>query len=132
VNAPAPIGVVLGNANADGAGSTRGWFVGHFIEQGDPRRTDAVEVKWGLHRAGESRPTPAPGADSTSLSILVRGRFRLTFPDAEAVLAEPGDYALWLPGIPHGWTAEEDSVVVTVRWPSRDCAAEGSEGQGGT
>ena len=113
-----PTGVTVGSAGADGDGDTWGWFVGHFIAPGDPRHTDAVEVKWGVHRAGESRPTLAPGRDSTSLSILVRGRFRLTFPDGEVVLATPGDYALWQPGVAHGWTAEEECVVVTVRWPS--------------
>ena len=65
------------------------------------------------------RAVPAPGLGCTSLSILVRGRFRLTFPDGEALLVTPGDYALWPPGVAHGWTAEEDCVVVTVRWPSR-------------
>lgn len=124
--------VTLGNAAADGARGTWGWFVGHFVRQGDPRHTEAVEVKWGVHQAGESRPVPAPGLGCTSLSILVRGRFRLTFPDGEALLVTPGDYALWPPGVAHGWTAEEDCVVVTVRWPSQDTSVtEGSEGSGG-
>jgi hypothetical protein len=129
MNPPVPAGVVMGNAGVDGAGDTRGWFVGHFVTRGDPRHTDAVEVKWGTHRAGESRPALSPGGGSTSLSILVRGRFRLTFPDGDVLLVAPGDYALWLPSVPHGWRAEEDSVVVTVRWPSHpQPVAAGREG----
>jgi hypothetical protein len=112
--------VVVGNAAADGAGPTRGWFVGHFISQpGTLRRTDAVEVKWGIHPAGETRSSMAMGSEATTLSILVSGAFRLVFHDREVRLSELGDYALFPPGIPHSWTADEDSVVVTVRWPSK-------------
>jgi hypothetical protein len=43
----------VGNANIDGE-STRGWLLGHFIGEGDdPRATTTVEVKWGVHPAGE-------------------------------------------------------------------------------
>jgi quercetin dioxygenase-like cupin family protein len=56
--------------------------------------------------------------EATTLSILVKGRFRLQFPEQEILLSREGDYALWLPGVPHYWSAEEDSVIVTVRWPS--------------
>jgi quercetin dioxygenase-like cupin family protein len=34
------------------------------------------------------------------------------------VLEQEGDYAMWGPGIGHSWHAEEDTVVITVRWPS--------------
>jgi hypothetical protein len=44
-----------GNANADGQ-RTRGWLLGHFLgEDGTVRATDAVEVNWGVHPAGERR-----------------------------------------------------------------------------
>jgi hypothetical protein len=124
-----PPGVVTGNAGTDAAGDTWGWLVGHFVAPGDPRHSDAVEVKWGVHRAGDSWPTPAPGRRSTSLSTLVRGRFRLIFPAGEVLLANPGDYALWPPGVAHDWTAEEECVVLTVRWPSGD-GGEAGPGEG--
>jgi hypothetical protein len=114
-----PAGVVCGNAAADGD-RYRGWLVGHFVEPaGDPRRTGDVSVKWGVHPAGEARTAWAANAVATTLSILVRGRFRIIFPDGECLLAREGDYALWAPGTPHHWHAETDSVVLTVRWPSR-------------
>ncbi len=110
--------VVTGNALADGAGH-RGWFVGHFVEAlAGPRRATAVEVKWGVHPAGETHAAWVRNATATTLSVLVRGRFRITFPDGDRLLQREGDYALWAPGVPHRWRAEADSVVLSVRWPS--------------
>jgi hypothetical protein len=108
-----------GNAAAEGD-RYHGWFVGHFVEPAeDARRTEAVSVKWGVHPAGEARTAWAVNAEATTLSVLVHGRFRITFPSGEYLLAEAGDYVLWPPGTPHHWRAEADSVVLTVRWPSR-------------
>ena len=68
----------VGNANIDGE-STRGWLLGHFIgEADDPRATTAVEVKWGIHPAGEGRDGWATDEQRTTMLVLVRGRFRLT------------------------------------------------------
>ena len=118
--------VTVGNAAIEGAGDTRGWFVGHFVESSASLRcTDAVEVKWGVHPAGQSRPRMAMGTQATTLSILVSGAFRVVFSDRDVCLARPGDYVLFPPGVLHGWVAEADSVVLTVRWPStRDDAVE--------
>lgn len=57
--------------------------------------------------------------EATTLSILIQGRFRLQFHDREVVLCNPGDYALWLPGVPHIWSAEAASTILTVRYPSK-------------
>ncbi len=114
-----PPEVRFGNAAADGD-RYRGWLLGHFVEPvGDPRRTDHVSVKWGGHPAGEARTAWAVSAEATTLAVLVRGRFRVTFPSAEYLLAREGDYVLWPPGTPHRWRAEADSIVLTVRWPSK-------------
>ncbi len=107
--------VTTGNAQIDGE-THWGWFVGKFITPDDPRSTDRLEVKWGTHRAGEARSQWSPPADTTTLSVLVSGRFLLTFPDRQVWLSTPGDYALWLPNTAHTWLAETDSVVLTVRW----------------
>ncbi|GGW83344.1 hypothetical protein GCM10010383_09940 [Streptomyces lomondensis] len=45
-----------GNAGEDAA-LDRGWILGHFKDVGDPRRSDAVEVKWGVHPRGTSGPS---------------------------------------------------------------------------
>lgn len=114
-----PPKVVFGNASVEGS-SRWGWFLGHFITPtDDPRSTPIVEVKWGVHKAGDERTQWATNAEATTLSILIKGRFRLQFPEQEILLSREGDYAIWSPGVPHCWCAEIDSTVVSVRWPSK-------------
>jgi hypothetical protein len=113
--------VVIGNAARD-AEPFQGWFVGHFVpaELG-ARSTEAVEVKWMTHALGEMRSAWGASTEATSLSLLVSGRIRIFFGTGqEALLAEPGDYVLWPPGLAHRWEIEQDATtVLTVRWPSR-------------
>ena len=113
-------GVLSGNATAAAVDQVRyGWFVGHFMPgPGDPRATPALEVKWAVYDGGETRDGWAFNRAAATLAILVRGRFRLRFPDRDVLLAQEGDYALWEPGIPHHWTAETAAIVLTLRWPS--------------
>jgi hypothetical protein len=60
-----------GNANDD-ADTNRGWLLGHFM--GDQtRNTDAVEIKWGLHPAGQRRDGWTDGEQRTTLLLLVSG-----------------------------------------------------------
>lgn len=66
-----------GNAADDGQ-TTRGWFLGHFINPpNDIRSTGDVEVKWGVHPAGDGRPEWAVDDRRTTLALLVRGYFRI-------------------------------------------------------
>ncbi|MFI7607708.1 signal peptidase I [Micromonospora sp. NPDC049366] len=109
--------VYVGNAGADGAVNA-GWLLGHFMPPGDPRHSTEVEVKWGVHAAGETRARWATGERRTALLVLVSGRFRVELPDRTVVLGEPGDYVVWGRGVDHSWYAETESVVLTVRWPS--------------
>lgn len=121
-----PPNIIFGNASREGE-KRAGWFLGHFINPtDDPRSTALLEVKWGIHKAGNSRTQWAKNAEATTLSILINGRFRLQFPEQEFVLSQEGDYALWLPGVPHHWSAEADSTIVTVRWPSKPGDSKGS------
>ncbi len=108
----------VGNAHTDGAGN-RGWLLGHFMDESDDvRASDAVEVKWGVHPAGEGRDAWSTNEQRTTLLILVSGRFRLDLSVGSFTLEREGDYALWGAGIDHSWQAEKDSIVITVRWPS--------------
>ena len=111
---------MIGNAATDSA-DLRGWLIGDFVpaELG-LRWTPAVEVKWGVHRLNETRAGWGVTPSATSLSVLVRGVIRLEFADGqEALLQEPGDYALWAAGVAHRWRIEQDDTVVfTVRWPA--------------
>jgi uncharacterized RmlC-like cupin family protein len=111
--------IVFGNAQKEGT-KRWGWFIGHFITpDNDPRSTSDLEVKWGIHQAGDARREWATNAEATTLSILISGQFRVQFPESEIVLSAQGDYVLWCPGVPHIWVAESDSTILTVRWPSK-------------
>ncbi|MEV1332366.1 signal peptidase I [Micromonospora costi] len=109
--------VYVGNAGVDGA-TNAGWLLGHFMPEGEVRHSTDVEVKWGVHPAGEARSRWATGERRTALLVLVDGRFRVELRDRTVVLGEPGDYVVWGPGVDHSWYAERESVVLTVRWPS--------------
>lgn len=107
-----------GNAAEDGR-ETRGWLLGHFIDPAKGvRSSKAVEVKWGIHPAGEKRPEWTADDHRTTLVLMVQGNFRVDLTEASVTLARQGDYVVWGPGIDHTWEAISDSVVITVRWPS--------------
>ncbi len=108
-----------GNAHDD-AGQYRGWLAGHFVDptDGPARATGAVEVKWGIHPRDEQRAGWTTGEWRSTLVILVSGVFRIDLTAGSVTLSRPGDYVTWGPGIDHSWQAEEDAIVVTVRWPS--------------
>jgi quercetin dioxygenase-like cupin family protein len=106
----------FGNAAADGA-ERRGWLVGPLMDPGSVRTTEAVEIQWGIHSAGERREEWFEPEEHTTVVLLVSGRFHVDLDVGSAVLYEQGDYAMWGPGIAHSWRAEEDSVVITIRWP---------------
>lgn len=109
--------VYVGNAGHD-APLDRGWLLGHFKDPGDPRHSADVEIKWGTHPPGDRRAQWATGEVRTALLVLISGRFRVELPDRTVVLRRQGDYVVWGKGVDHSWVAEEESVVLTVRWPS--------------
>jgi uncharacterized cupin superfamily protein len=107
-----------GNATEDGR-DTRGWLLGHFIDSPEGiRSTKDVEIKWGTHRTGEKRAEWTRDDQRTTLVLLISGNFVVSLTEGSAKLTRQGDYAVWGPGIDHSWEAKEDSVVITVRWPS--------------
>jgi hypothetical protein len=107
-----------GNAATDGQ-DYRGWIVGHFINDADSlRQSKDVEIKWGIHPKGDTRADWQQDEYRTTVVLLIQGTFRVNLTDASRLLTTPGDYVMWGPGTDHSWTAEEESVVLTVRWPS--------------
>ena len=109
--------VYVGNATVDGAGD-HGWLLGHFKPPGDVRQSDDMEIKWSVHPEGDERADWVRGERRTALLVLISGRFRVELPGRSVLLAEQGDYVVWGPGVDHSWRAEQESVVITVRWPS--------------
>lgn len=108
--------IYVGSAAAD-APANRGWLLGHFMPEADPRHSTDVEIKWGVHPKGDRRAEWVTGETRTALILLVSGRFRLEFPERSVLLASQGDYVLFS-GVGHSWYAEDESVIVGVRWPS--------------
>jgi hypothetical protein len=107
-----------GNAAIDGQ-DHRGWIVGHFMGDTDDIRTSKdVEIKWGIHPAGDERADWQTDEYRTTVVVLISGQFRLSLSNDDHRLANVGDYVMWGPGTGHTWAAEEDSVVLTIRWPS--------------
>ena len=126
------MGITTGNSSTDGS-PFNGWFVGtlndwvrqrHSNEESfGSRDSAAVEMKWGVHRAGETRADWAPCSDKHTMSLLVRGKFLLRFRSPhepttvnEQRLLREGDYAIWGTDVEHTWLIEEDAVIFTVRW----------------
>lgn len=109
-----------GNAIKDGK---RGWFVGQFIPPSlGLAHQQALEIKWDQHAKGERRRAWAKSLNATTISILVNGAFmtRLKAADEtqEILLSVPGDYVAFGPGVDHAWEALDNSLVITVRFPS--------------
>jgi hypothetical protein len=82
-----------------------------------------LAVKWFVHDPadppewGQAKPL----SRGRCLSLLTNpGGFELRFcrdgEQALVVLEEPGDFALWGPGLAHSWRVLQPSVVLTVRW----------------
>jgi hypothetical protein len=83
-----------GNAAEDGR-ETRGWLLGHFIDPADGVRSSRdVEVKWGVHPAGEERPEWTARDQRTTLVLLIVGNFRVDLTETSITLARQGDYVL--------------------------------------
>ncbi len=110
-------GGYVGNAGKDAA-LDRGWILVHFKDADDPRHSEDVEIKWGVHPAGDTRAQWVRGERRTALLVLISGRFRVEPPGRSVLLEEQGDYGVWGRGVDHSWVAEEESVVLTVRWLS--------------
>lgn len=109
-----------GNAYDDGA-ERRGWLIGHFIEPDtSPLHSSDVEIKWGTHTAGEERAewTDAASEVRTTMVMLIRGHFAVRLPDGDQEMKREGDFVVFGPGTSHSWQAFDDSIVMTVRWPS--------------
>jgi diadenosine tetraphosphate (Ap4A) HIT family hydrolase len=113
-----PSPVISGNA-VEASRNTRGWFLGHFMPADHPLRSEDVEIKWYTHAKGETREQWAPPNAVRTLNVLIRGKFVLLFPDREVTLGKEGDFVLFGPGIAHSFRSVEESLVLTVRWPSR-------------
>jgi hypothetical protein len=130
--------LTLGNATED-SDEFRHWLVGDIetwtSSRSNPvdlarvglRNTQDLEIKWGVHTAGELRQGGWVGSQGKrAISILLRGRFVVSFRDTrnheikrDVCLSESGDYVMWDEPLEHDWRSVDDSLVLTVRWLPR-------------
>lgn len=98
-------------------------FLRHLGHPAGPEAAANLAVKWFVHDPadppewGQAKPL----STGRTLSLLAGpGAFELCFRRGEdevvVVLEEPGDFALWGPGLAHSWRVLAPSVVLTVRW----------------
>lgn len=92
--------VYVGNAGRDAA-MDRGWLLGHFKDTGDPRHSEDVEIKWGVHPRGDERARWVTGEARTALLVLISGQFRVDLPGRSVLLSEQGDYVVWGRDVEH-------------------------------
>lgn len=106
----------ISNGNATGF-DHNGWFMGHFMEKElGMLHTQDFEMKWGVQARGEGRDTWSSDHRQT-ISILISGRMDVIFRDRTVTLKNPGDFVMWKDE-DHKSDIPEDSVILTVRWPS--------------
>lgn len=106
----------VGNAATD-AHVARGWLLGHFVPVDDARHADDLEIKWGVHPSGDMRAQWVTDEKRSTVVLLISGRFRVELPERSVLLAQQGDYVVFR-NLSHSWRAEEDSIVLVIRWPS--------------
>jgi hypothetical protein len=111
--------IIQGNAYKDR--TTHHWLVGVFIDKSKGLRKDArVEIRWSSHKAGEKKGRWTKSLGATTMTILIKGKFVNFFKNKKkCILEKEGDYIIYAPKTPHTWEAIKDSVILTVRWPSK-------------
>jgi hypothetical protein len=116
--------ITWGNASTLAANEGKAyWVIGHMIQDNNPRHTSVFELKWGRHTKGEKYLDFVPSKEGvTCISILIRGMMRLVFErgtETQTVtLQTEGDFVLWQPDVCHNSEFLEDTLVLTIKWPS--------------
>ena len=99
--------------------ATHGWFVGASISESlGLRHTSDVELKWSAVKKDDAHPSWVIETARTTVAILISGKYEILFRDQAKILAKQGDFVMWGKDRDHRGRALEDSVVLTVRWPS--------------
>ena len=98
-------------------------FLRHWGHADGPQGVEDLALKWFAHSPadppewGQGKPI----STGRTLSLLAgEGAFELCFRRGEeacwVLMEEPGDFALWGPGLQHSWQVLKPSLVVTLRW----------------
>jgi hypothetical protein len=96
------------------------WVVGYARPEDSPLRTNSVYVKWVRLKKGQEKAAPSFEPTANTLGVLISGKIAQNFPteDKTIILQKQGDYIYFGPNVPHTWSAIEDCLILTVRWPA--------------
>ncbi len=108
------------NGNLNDKSNSRGWFIGHFLEDNSIFKNKEFEVKWGKHPKGEKKFQVAANKIAKTIGILIEGKIELNFPKnkKKILLSKQGDFIFFDEKIFHTFEALEDSIIIVIRWPS--------------
>jgi len=98
---------------------TKGWFLGHFMKEDTPFKTDDFEIKWGKHKKGLKDVMVASNKTAKTMAVLLKGKFLFRFPDKKILLKKEGDFVFYNAGVAHTWEVKEDCLLLSIRWPSK-------------
>lgn len=103
-------------------GPNRGWILGTF-KQDEPRKNDAVEVKYWERKAGEAPNHPTKVSATIECTLILKGKTRCMVDGQETTL-KAGDYIVIQPGTPNNTVVEvlEDAAGITIKAPSDPAA----------
>lgn len=134
--------VEFGNAGTVDTDGT-GWFIGfsdwcrsggtHLRHMPPELGARGLCVKWFMHPAGNPAGEAKPVSTGRTISLLAgsseESEFRLEFSPTPIfdsattichVLRQPGDFAIWGPGLYHRAFGRKPACVLTIRWEPRD------------
>ncbi len=101
---------------------TKGWFLGHFMNQNPEFLCDDVELKWKTHKKGEKKTGLLAKTTAKTFTILISGKLSFQYPELkqEIILSKLGDFVFY-DASQIGYKAEaiEDSLLLTIRYPSK-------------
>jgi len=138
--------IIQGNLNQNDP-KRRGWFAGNFMDEDSPFKTDDFELQWRKLKAGEEKPNLGTQKVAKTMGILVYGKFEFNFPKENKLdpakggasgrvcrkgrssaasnysgkkitLEKEGEFVFFDAGVAHSWKVIEDTLLVSIRWPS--------------
>jgi hypothetical protein len=137
-----PDGLEVGNAwDLHDKGDTTNWIVGvgkgiptdslRFMQREekaiDGTRAKNIAVKWFVHSPSDSPDwgVKKPTSEGRTISLLAGdGEFEILFSKGNGqyklTLDQPGNFAIWGPGLEHSWKPLKISTIVTIRWEPLD------------
>lgn len=100
----------------------RGWFIGHFIKDIPEFAVNEFEVGWGRRKKGYHDNNKMTSKSARTVTILIRGSVKYEFPqlNKSLLLSQEGEYIYFdTKDTDHTVEALKDSLVLTIRWPSK-------------